>query len=119
MVDQITIDDLRHRLDEERTGLLGQLRDMGVDPETGNPQSVEFEQGFADSGQATAEKALSLSMAEGLMETLHEVDAALDRIAKGTYGRCENCGDPIPKARLQAFPRATLCVSCKQREERR
>ena len=43
----------------------------------------------------------------------------LGRLDAGTYGRCENCGTPIPKARLQAFPRATLCVSCKQREERR
>ncbi|MBN9325656.1 MAG: TraR/DksA family transcriptional regulator, partial [Cellulomonas sp.] len=41
------------------------------------------------------------------------------RIAAGTYGACESCGKPIGKARLQAFPRATLCVECKQREERR
>jgi len=50
---------------------------------------------------------------------LAAIDAALARLDAGTYGRCENCGDPIPKARLQAFPRATLCVTCKQREERR
>ena len=44
---------------------------------------------------------------------------ALERLETGTYGNCESCGQPIGKARLQAFPRATLCVSCKQREERR
>jgi len=47
------------------------------------------------------------------------VERALQRLDTGTYGTCENCGNPIGKARLQAFPRATLCVSCKQREERR
>lgn len=114
-MDQITIDDLRRRLDDERVNVLGQLRDMGVDPETGNPRSGDSEQGFADSGQATAEKALSLSMVEGLMETLQEVDAALDRMDNGTYGRCESCGADIPPERLDARPVARLCLDCKQR----
>ena len=44
---------------------------------------------------------------------------ALARIADGTYGVCESCGKPIGKRRLMAFPRATMCMECKQREERR
>jgi DnaK suppressor protein len=44
---------------------------------------------------------------------------ALRHIELGTDGSCDNCGQPIGKGRLQAFPRATLCVACKQREERR
>lgn len=114
-MDQSTLDELRHRLGEERKGLVGQLVDMGVDPETGAPRAVSFEQGFADSGQATAEKARVLSMAEGLIETLHEVDAALERIDKGAYGRCETCGNQIPTERLDARPVARLCVSCQRR----
>jgi DnaK suppressor protein len=50
---------------------------------------------------------------------LLQAERALARIEDGTYGICESCGNPIGKARLQAFPRATLCVTCKQREERR
>lgn len=115
-MDQTTIDRLRTRLTDERKELQTQLVDMGVDPSTGAPDQVEFQQGFADSGQATAEKALVLSMAEGVLETLREVDAALKRIDAGTYGRCESCGDPIPPERLDARPVARLCVSCKQRE---
>ena len=46
-------------------------------------------------------------------------ERALDRIDAGTCGVCESCGQPIGKARLLAFPRATLCVVCKQRQERR
>jgi len=48
-----------------------------------------------------------------------DAERALARIDAGTYGVCESCGKPIGKARLLAFPRATLCVPCKQREERR
>jgi RNA polymerase-binding protein DksA len=114
-MDQMTTDGLRRRLDEERSTLVAQLTEMGIDPRTGAPNAVEFEQGFADSGQATAEKARILSIAEGIVESLHEVDAALERIAKGTYGRCESCGAEIPRERLDARPVARLCVDCKQR----
>ena len=44
---------------------------------------------------------------------------AVSLIADGTYGICESCGNPIGKGRAMAFPRATLCLTCKQREERR
>jgi RNA polymerase-binding transcription factor DksA len=47
-----------------------------------------------------------------------QVQHALHRIDAGTYGICESCGKPIGKYRLQAFPRATLCLVCKQAEER-
>ena len=52
-------------------------------------------------------------------EMLLQSERALARIADGTYGVCESCGNPIGKLRLQVFPRATLCVTCKQRQERR
>ncbi len=114
-MDQGTLERLRQQLDGERSDLLTQLVDMGMDPSTGQPDHVEFEQGFADSGQATAEKALVLSMAEGLVGMLREVDEALERIEKGTYGRCESCAVQIPYERLDARPVARLCVECKKR----
>lgn len=43
---------------------------------------------------------------------LVEVDAALARIASGTYGTCERCGAPIAEARLEARPTARTCVTC-------
>ena len=52
-------------------------------------------------------------------EMLAQSEHALDRIVDGSCGVCESCGNPIGKQRLMAFPRATLCMSCKQREERR
>ncbi|WKV16539.1 TraR/DksA C4-type zinc finger protein [Janibacter limosus] len=44
---------------------------------------------------------------------------ALARLEDGTYGTCESCGNPIGKLRLQAYPRATLCMTCKSQQERR
>jgi DnaK suppressor protein len=58
-------------------------------------------------------------MAKNARENLQLVEEALRRIDDGTYGVCESCGQPIGKLRLQAFPRATLCLQCKQRQERR
>lgn len=114
-MDQITLDRLRSRLDGERDDVVTQLVDMGMDPKTGMPNGDEFEHGFADSGQATAEKARVLSMVEGLIELLHEIDGALERIDKGSYGRCESCRAQIPAERLDARPVARQCMDCMKR----
>ena len=73
----------------------------------------------ADAGTKTFEREHEMSLANNSREMLAQAKRALRRIEDGTYGICESCGNPIGKARLQAFPRATLCVSCKQKEERR
>jgi DnaK suppressor protein len=114
-MDQARLEELQRQLTSDRSDLVSQLTDMGVDPETGAPDRVTFEQGFADSGQATAEKARVLSIAEGLVDSLREIDAAHERIEKGTYGDCELCGKEIPAERLEARPSASLCMDCKRR----
>jgi DnaK suppressor protein len=73
----------------------------------------------ADAGTKTFEREQELSIANNRLDLLTQMERAIERIDAGTYGRCESCGNPIPKARLQAFPSATLDVACKQREERR
>jgi len=73
----------------------------------------------ADAGAKTFQREHELALTENARDLLAQNERALARIDAGTYGVCESCGQPIGKARLQAFPRATLCVSCKQREERR
>jgi RNA polymerase-binding protein DksA len=73
----------------------------------------------ADAGTKTFEREHEMSLANNSRDLLLQVERALARLDAGTYGRCENCGRPIPKARLQALPAATLDVACKQREERR
>ena len=73
----------------------------------------------ADIGAKNFEREHALALSHNARELLAQTEHALERIADGSYGSCESCGEPIGKARLQAFPRAVLCVSCKQREERR
>jgi DnaK suppressor protein len=52
------------------------------------------------------------TMVEQVRGRLDEIDAALQRVADGTYGRCERCGTAIPDGRLEARPVARRCVPC-------
>ena len=72
----------------------------------------------ADAGSKTFEREHEMSLANNAREMLQQVNHAIARLDDGTYGACEVCGKPIGKYRLQAFPRATLCLVCKQAEER-
>jgi len=73
----------------------------------------------ADSGTKTFEREHEMSLVINARDMVLQTERALDRIDNKTYGNCEECGSPIGKARLQVFPRATLCMICKQKEERR
>lgn len=112
--------EVRETLSEEAAGLRGDiaeaesqiadrledtLRDAGDDE--------------ADAGAKTFEREHELAMTSNARDLLEQTERALARIDAGTYGACDSCGQPIGKARLMAFPRAVLCVTCKQREERR
>lgn len=73
----------------------------------------------ADSGAKTFGREHEQALADRVAEALDQTERAIARLDAGTYGNCESCGKPIGAARLEAYPRATLCVACKQREERR
>jgi DnaK suppressor protein len=73
----------------------------------------------ADTGTKTFEREQEISLANNILERINQVERALERLDEGGYGWCERCGNAIPVERLAAFPSATLCVSCKQLEERR
>ena len=72
----------------------------------------------ADAGSQTLEREQEMSVAANARELLDQSTHALKRLEAGTYGVCESCSSVIPAARLRAFPRATLCIACKQAEER-
>lgn len=73
----------------------------------------------ADAGAATWEREHELSLANNARGLLEQTEHALERIDASSYGVCESCGQAIGKMRLQAFPRATLCMRCKTKQERR
>jgi RNA polymerase-binding transcription factor DksA len=73
----------------------------------------------ADSGTKTFEREHEMSLVINARDMVLQTERALERIDSKSYGNCEECGNAIGKARLQVFPRATLCMICKQKEERR
>lgn len=100
---------VRAELDELATDFEGLLRNPGDG--AGDDQ--------ADVGNANFEREHEISLARKSAEVLRQSERALERMDDGTYGVCELCGGPIGKLRLQAFPRATLCMTCKKKQERR
>ncbi|MDH3958141.1 MAG: TraR/DksA family transcriptional regulator [Actinomycetota bacterium] len=73
----------------------------------------------ADAGSKTLEREQEMSVTANARELLDQSTHAMVRLQAGTYGVCEGCASAIPAPRLRAFPRATLCIACKQAEERR
>lgn len=100
---------LRAEIEAARAAISGLMRDSGDG--AGDDQ--------ADTGTKNITREHELALAANAREMLTQTERALERLDAGTYGLCDNCGKAIGKARMQAFPRATLCVECKQRQERR
>ncbi|WP_418956554.1 TraR/DksA family transcriptional regulator [Streptomyces tritici] len=100
---------LRAEIHASESALSGLMRDSGDG--AGDDQ--------ADTGTKNITREHELALAANAREMLEQTEHALERLDAGTYGLCEVCGKPIGKARMQAFPRATLCVEDKQKQERR
>ncbi|MFE9257899.1 TraR/DksA C4-type zinc finger protein [Streptomyces sp. NPDC006879] len=100
---------LRTEMHTSEEALAGLMRDSGDG--AGDDQ--------ADTGTKNITREHELSLAANARDMLEQTEHALQRLEAGTYGLCESCGNPIGKARMQAFRRATLCVDCKQKQERR
>ena len=81
--------------------------------DTGASQDIADEDGFGEGDTVNVERDRLTVIASDAQAKVVEIDAALSRVDEGTYGTCELCGNPIPEARLEALPEATLCVTCK------
>jgi RNA polymerase-binding protein DksA len=73
----------------------------------------------ADEAAALLDRTGRDAVARVLVDDMQQVERALERLAAGTYGLCDDCGQPIPPKRLEARPTATLCVSCQSQRELR
>jgi RNA polymerase-binding transcription factor DksA len=103
--------DFRVTLETERADLARQLAELGY----GDTGSLNYDSNFADTSQVTAERGEAEVLAGELKDALVDVEAALARVAQGTYGRCQRCGQQISPARLEAMPAAPLCITCASR----
>jgi RNA polymerase-binding transcription factor DksA len=100
---------LQVEISQAEDDLAGLMRDAGEG--AGDDQ--------ADAGTKTFEREQEISLANNARGMFEQSVHALERIVDGSYGICESCGSPIGKNRLLAFPRATLCMPCKSKQERR
>src|SRR5439155_3533010 len=77
------------------------------------PGDVQFDEESGEGDTLAVERERDLALSFQAHAAVDEIDAALAKIAEGTYGVCEQCGNTIPRERLRAIPFAALCVSCK------
>ena len=84
---------------------------------SGNLSNVPLH--MADVGTENYDQEFTLGLIENEQATLEQVQDALERVEKGTFGRCEECHEPIAKARLQALPYTKHCIQCARKMESR
>jgi DnaK suppressor protein len=111
--------EVRAELADEAAGLRAEIGQAESQIQRLSDTVSEAGDDEADASSKLYEREHELALTRNTRELLEQTEHALARIDAGTYGVCESCGKAIGKARLLAFPRATLCVECKQRQERR
>ena len=77
------------------------------------PGDIQFDEESGEGDTLNVERERDLALSAQARAAVDEIDRALAKMDAGTYGVCERCGHPIPKARLKALPYAALCVACK------
>jgi len=104
-------------LEAERREYQAQADDLRAEAEAlaleREPGDVQFDEESGEGGTVTVDRERDLALSAQALAAIEEIDAALAAIEDLTYGTCEQCHQPIPKARLKALPYARLCVVCK------
>jgi len=113
---QSTLDRFRKRLEEERERLEGLVRDIEAEREevrlTETSSDRSPDPNTAEGGSLAFEMEKELSLWQNAQDILAKIEEAVSRIDEGTYGVCDECGNAIPVARLDALPYTKLCVDC-------
>ena len=104
-------------LAEERESYMRQANELKAAADSlaleHEPGDVQFDEEGGEGGTSNVDRELDLVLSAQALAAISEIDRALRKLDVGTYGVCEQCGQPIPQARLKALPYAALCVSCK------
>ncbi len=117
MVSQETLEKVKKMLLEEKAKILRKLEKNMEEMDNNRDRQAVGD----DADNAVAMEMENLMNALSGMEVarLRQIEDALRRIEEGTYGYCKECGEPIEEGRLLAKPFATLCISCKEAQERK
>jgi DnaK suppressor protein len=104
------LDAIATTLRERRADLVAEVGRLTEAPEPG--ATVGFGKRIGDGTAEAVERFNTTAAARSVTKSLADVDRALAKIADGTYGMCDRCGEPIPQPRLAALPATARCVSC-------
>jgi len=107
----------RERLLALRASLLGDMTQMEDDSLKDHSKTSSIPTDMEELGSDNADQELTLSLLGGEEDALDQIEAALQRIEDGSYGQCEECGEQIPKSRLEAIPYTAQCVRCASQQE--
>ncbi len=111
------LEEQRLLLLEERAIYKGQAVDLRAEADSlaleREPGDVQFDEESGEGGTVTVDRERNLALSAQASAAVEEIDDALRKIERKTYGGCERCYQAIPKARLRALPFARLCVACK------
>ena len=108
---------LRNRLNGDISHLADEALRKNQREASGNLSSMPIH--MADIGTDNFEQEFTLSLLANEEQVLAEIASALDRIKEGTFGRCEDCQEDIPRARLKELPYTRYCVNCARKLEER
>ncbi|MCW8132146.1 MAG: TraR/DksA family transcriptional regulator [Planctomycetota bacterium] len=110
----------REILMDKREALMGQVESLVQDAQrsTEATETSKSPLDAVENASDTYEQDFAFIAMESEEVLLRKIENALRRIREGTFGECEECGDPIKPERLEALPFANLCVKCQVLEER-
>src|SRR5580765_8425515 len=88
----------------------------GIKPLQASMENNTRQGDMADQASGNNEVHIQLKLKQTDAKILQAIEEALERIQKGTYGVCRDCGEPIAPARLRAIPWTRVCITCKEKQ---
>jgi len=118
-LDKEFVEKQRERLEELRAELTGVVRGLEEDQRSQAEDEGDFtEHDSGDMSQSLYDREVEATLEQNIESRLQYVERALQKIEEGTYGICDDTGEPIPRGRLEAMPEAIYTVEAQQRRER-
>lgn len=117
------VDALARRLQDRRRVLIAEIREQmaGSDDEHSVSLGAQFDDLDPHDDRAVGDWVRDVGISQTARDTqeLEDIGSALKRSDDGTYGECVDCGEDIPRPRLEATPSAARCIPCQEKVEAR
>lgn len=114
--EELDLDGIERRLRAEQAEIRARMAELSKPPERGT--QVSFGKRIGDGTTEAISRITEVGVHSSLQENERQIDLALEKLAAGTYGTCDECRRPIPAGRLRAVPQSTLCVDCARSQRR-